>query len=109
MIPWSATHERWLQWAFRPLLGRGPQPEVLCHIFTERPVYRPEEEVHIKGYLRKRDRGHLTPLAITGWLVVEGPGDLAWKYPVTLTQEGSFYYKFTEKELPTGTYSAHLE
>jgi uncharacterized protein YfaS (alpha-2-macroglobulin family) len=106
---WSESRGTWLQWAVESLQDRGPQPETLCHIFTERPVYRPEEEVHIKGYLRKRERGRLTPVAMPGFLVVEGPGDLAWKYPVTLGEGGSFYHKFTESQLPTGVYHAHLE
>ena len=54
---WSADRTTWLQWTVEPLAGRGPQPERLAHIFTERPVYRPEEDVHIKGYLRARERG----------------------------------------------------
>jgi alpha-2-macroglobulin len=106
---WSADHSHWLQWAFQQLDSRGTPPVALCHLFTERPVYRPEEEVHIKGYLRKRDQGKLAPMAMQGWLIVEGPGDLAWKYPVTLSPSGSFYHKFSEKALPTGTYRAHLE
>ena len=106
---WSDSRETWLQWAFAPLANRGPQPETLCHIFTERPVYRPEEHVHIKGYLRRRESGRLSPLAIDGLLIVEGPGDLAWKYPVKLTAAGSFYHEFTEASLPTGVYHAHLE
>ena len=92
------------------LAGRGPQPETLCHIFTERPVYRPEETVHIKGYLRTRDRRAARPRTrLTGKVVVEGPGDLVWRYPVTVTEAGSFYRAFDEKELPTGIYRAHFE
>jgi alpha-2-macroglobulin len=106
---WGVDRTPWLQWAFEQLGDRDTPAVTICHIFTERPVYRPEEEVHIKGYLRKREKGRLTPLTGTGWVIVEGPGDLAWKYPVTLTQAGSFYHKFTEKELPTGTYSVHFE
>ena len=41
--------------------------------------------------------------------MVQGPGDLAWRYPVTLTEAGSFYHKFQEKDLPTGTFTAHFE
>ena len=42
-----------------PLDGRAArEAETLCHLFTERPVYRPEEEVHIKGYLREREQRH---------------------------------------------------
>ena len=77
---WSEDRQPWLQWAFQHLEHRGELPVTLCHIFTERPVYRPEEEVHIKGYLRTRDRGRLTPVAAKGWLIVEGPGDLVWRY-----------------------------
>lgn len=106
---WSVDRSPWLQWTHESLEGRGPQPQMVGHIFTERPVYRPDEEVHIKGYLRKREKGRLTPVRTTGWLIVEGPGDVSWKYPVTLTDLGSFYHAFSEKDLPTGTYSAHLE
>ncbi|HSD27385.1 MAG TPA: MG2 domain-containing protein, partial [Vicinamibacteria bacterium] len=107
---WSVDRTSWLQWAVEPLVGRGPQPETLAHIFTERPVYRPEEEVHIKGYLRGREGGHLTPLSdFPGFVVVQGPGDLAWRYAVTTSPLGSFYHRFQEKDLPTGTFTAHFE
>jgi len=107
---WSADRTSWLQWAFEPLGDRGPQPQTLAHIFTERPVYRPEEEVHVKGYLRGREGGHLKPLkALSGFVVVQGPGDLAWRYPVTTSELGSFYQRFQEKDLPTGTFTAHFE
>ncbi|HUE30641.1 MAG TPA: MG2 domain-containing protein, partial [Verrucomicrobiae bacterium] len=106
---WAATRETWLQWAFEPLAARTPQPEDLCHIFTERPVYRPEETVHVKGYVRRRARGTLLPLSFAGTVVIQGPGEQTWKRPVTLTPGGSFYTAFSEANLPTGDYSAHLE
>jgi uncharacterized protein YfaS (alpha-2-macroglobulin family) len=107
---WSADRTSWLQWTVEPLRGRGPRPETLAHIFTERPVYRPEEEVHIKGYLRERSEGHLALLSgLAGFVVVEGPGDLAWRYPVTTSPLGTFYHRFQEKDLPTGTFTAHFE
>jgi len=107
---WSPSSETWLGWAFNDQLGaRGPQAETLCHIFTERPVYRPEETVHIKGYLRLRERGRLTPERPSGKVVVQGPGDLIWRYPVEVTAAGSFYRAFSEQKLPTGIYSAWFE
>lgn len=99
----------WLQWTQDPLSGRAPAVETLCHIFTERPVYRPEEEVYVKGYLRHRENGKLSPVVIPGFVVVQGPGDLSWRYPVQLTAAGSFHWTFKEAKLPTGLYSAHLE
>ncbi len=107
---WRPSRHSWLQWAFETLDHRGAHPETLCHIFTERPIYRPEDEVHIKGYVRWRERGRLSPVQQDGFVVVEGPGeDQKWKYPVTLTPEGSFYYKFQEPNPPTGQFHAHYE
>jgi len=106
---WSKDRRHWLQWAFEELAGRAPEPEILSHIFTERPIYRPEEEVHIKGYLRRQEKGHLHGIKLDGSVVVEGPGDLVWRYPVNLTGEGSFYVKFLEKDRPTGPYRASFE
>jgi uncharacterized protein YfaS (alpha-2-macroglobulin family) len=106
---WSPSHESWLGWVFDDLASRGPQEEILCHLFTDRPVYRPEEGVHIKGYLRKRAKGELTPDRRPGKVVIQGPGDLVWRYPTELTAAGSFYKFFKEEKLPTGVYSAHFE
>ena len=110
---WSESGETWLGWTFEELDNRGPQAEVLAHLFTERPVYRPEDGVHIKGYLRRRDKGELAPwgphLEKAGTVVVQGPGDLVWRYPVQVTAAGSFYRFFQEQKLPTGVYSAWFE
>ncbi|MDP9122748.1 MAG: MG2 domain-containing protein, partial [Acidobacteriota bacterium] len=106
---WRATADTWLEWTHQPLEARGPQVETLCHIFTDRPVYRPEEIVHIKGYVRRREHGELEPVTSARTLVVHGPGDLVWRYPVQLTAAGSFYHSWKEQKLPTGVYSARLE
>lgn len=106
---WSPTRQSWLQWTQQPLAGRQAEAETLCHIFTERPVYRPEETVYIKGYVRIRERGTLKPPAMSGTVVVEGPGDLVWRYPATLTAMGSFYQAFAAEKLPTGVYRARFE
>ncbi len=107
---WAPARETWLQWALQETRGRRPEKEVLGHVFTERPVYRPEEEVHIKGYVRARREGRFAFLPLPkAAVVVNGPGDLSWRYPVTLTQAGSYHHAFSEKDLPTGEYTAHLE
>ncbi|MES2638037.1 MAG: alpha-2-macroglobulin family protein [Myxococcota bacterium] len=106
---WQATSGDWMQWGFANLSGRGPKPANLCTLFSERPMYRPEDAVHLKGWLRKREKGVLTPIQGPGRVVVEGPGDLAWRLPVTTTAAGGFYVKFAEADLPSGTYQAHYE
>jgi len=107
---WRPRHENWLGWTQEEYLStRVPGPETLCHIFTERPVYRPEETVHIKGYLRVRDEGHLRLFTDSGVVVIEGPGDLVWRLPVTVTAAGSFYQAWKQAKLPTGVYTARFE
>lgn len=107
---WHGPGQGWLDWLDEdPIAPPTISNLLMAHLLTERPVYRPEEEVHIKGYLRVRDEGKLK-LAPEGKyeVAVTGPGDRQWRYPVTVTPEGSFYHRFQEKELPTGDYSAVL-
>jgi uncharacterized protein YfaS (alpha-2-macroglobulin family) len=106
---WIESSESWLQWTQEELSYRGEQRQGLAHLFVDRPVYRPEEPVHIKGFLRERFRGRLEPAAGDGILVVEGPGDLVWRYPLTAGESGSVYFLFDEKDLPTGTYRVRFE
>jgi len=106
---WNASDHPWLQWAMDGGDGREEQRLWLAHIFTERPVYRPEEPVHIKGYIRTRYRGELTVPDISGSVVIRGPGRLEWRYPVAVTAVGSFYHQFYEDNLPTGEYRVWFE
>jgi uncharacterized protein YfaS (alpha-2-macroglobulin family) len=106
---WEPAGEHWLQWAFETLEARQAPTEVLCHIFTERPIYRPEEEVHIEGWVRERAQGRLAVGAGKGTVVVRGPGDLEWRYPAALSPTGGFYQRFSQQKLPTGEYAARFE
>jgi len=108
---WHRSRGGWLAW-----LRQDPAPApvlsslLMGHILTERPVYRPEDEVHIKGYLRVRDNGRLKiPPEDKYMLLISGPGDRTWTPPVLLTAEGSFYHRFQDKDLPTGKYCAVLK
>ncbi len=106
---WRTDAVTWLQWGFGPLEHRGEKPVTLCHVFSERPVYRPDQPVHLKGYMRTRDKGRLSRVSGEAALVVDGPGDLSWRYPGTLSELGGLYQRFAEDKRPTGTYFAWLE
>ncbi|MCP3957749.1 MAG: alpha-2-macroglobulin [bacterium] len=102
---WTADRRAWLHCP-----AARPAEENVSHVFTERPVYRPEEPVHVKGYARRRTDGRVVELPLDDtFVVVEGPGNLVWRYPVDMTAQGSFYQLFEESDRPTGAYSAHLE
>jgi len=106
---WDSGGGAWLQWAFQNLTSRVESPQLLGHLFPERPVYRPEEDVHLKGYLRERFQGELSAASGTGRLVVRAPGGANWRLPVTVGKTGSFYARWSESDIPSGTYSAVYE
>ena len=106
---WREGSGTWLAWAFSDLEGRREKPAVLGHLFSERPVYRPEEPVHFKGYIRRRHQGRLAAVRDAGHVVVEAPGGAAWRLPVEVTALGSFYVRWDESDIPTGTYEAWFE
>ena len=108
---WYNSRSTWLGWLNETASLTKHQATRRTHIFTERPVYRPEEPVHIKGYIRYWQKGRLHVYADDKQptLIVKGPGNKQWTYPLTLTEHGSFYHKFDEKDLPTGDYTAYIE
>ncbi|MFT5534275.1 MAG: hypothetical protein ACI802_002521 [Candidatus Paceibacteria bacterium] len=106
---WNGPNGAWLQWTQGTMSERRELPKNMCHVFTERPVYRPEEVVFIKGYVRTRHRGAITIASGDATLVAEGPDGLIWRYPVKLSAMGSFDHVFNEASGPTGSYSFHLE
>ncbi len=107
---WYGPRGKWLGWVENDPMKEPPVEDLLmAHLLTERPVYRPEDEVHIKGYLRRREKGKLQLPPAGDWeIVVTDPGGKEYHYPVEITAEGSFYLKFQERDLPSGRYGAFL-
>ncbi|GLS22833.1 hypothetical protein GCM10007874_58530 [Labrys miyagiensis] len=106
---WTKPSKAWLDWTTNPDEKRAEDTRTLCHIFTERPIYRPEEPVHIKGYVRNYLGGHLSLAKKSGQLVITGPDKQEWRVPVKLDEYGSFYDKFDANTPATGDYEVHFE
>ncbi len=108
---WYNSRSTWLGWLTQFPIREKHRASRKTHIFTERPVYRPEEPVHIKGYIRywREGRFELPPKSDKPVLIVQGPGNKQWSYSLRLTESASFYHKFDEKDLPTGDYTAYIE
>lgn len=106
---WSKPDAPWLAWTFDPARDRAEKPRTLCHVFTERPIYRPEEAVHVKGYVRSYHGGKLGFASGGGTVVVTGPASQEWRIPVKLDQRGGFYHKFDAATPATGDYKVHFE
>ena len=106
---WSKPETPWLDWTTSDVADRRPAPQTLCRVFTERPIYRPEEPVLIAGMIRRYDRGALAYAGGTGEVIVTAPGDQTWHLPVTLDDVGGFHIKFDAKTEATGDYSIQYQ
>ncbi|HEV2678787.1 MAG TPA: alpha-2-macroglobulin family protein [Aliidongia sp.] len=108
---WFPDDSGWLDWMGRDVGRRHPLPRLLCHVFTERPIYRPDDPVHIKAYVRQLANGLLTPAGkdLKAEIVVQGPDDAEWRQPVTIGDNGSVHELFEEKTTATGTYHARID
>ena len=97
----------WLNWAASGMVAaRREQPRLLCHVFTERPIYRPEENVQIAGMVRSYRAGALSlPHAAAGVVIVTGPDKQEWKLPAPIDDAGGFHLTFDARTTATGDYS----
>jgi len=106
---WSKPENAWLSWTTDPKEQHADAPRTLCHLFSERPIYRPEEPVHLKGYVRLYRGGALSLPKQGGTLVVTAPGGQEWRIPVKPDAVGSFYHKFDVATPATGDYAVKYE
>ncbi|MEM6797213.1 MAG: MG2 domain-containing protein, partial [Acidobacteriota bacterium] len=99
----------WLQWTQETLDWRGESPAQIAHLFSERPVYRPEEPVHLAGFLRTRSAGRLEPIEEPGFLVISGPGGREWRERLVPSASGSIYHLFDAEDAPSGVYRVSFQ
>ena len=107
---WSQEGSSWLDWVTSPPRVVRHDRTTRAYILTERPVYRPEEPVHILGWIRDRKDGRILRYGGKDKLVltVSAPGGKEWSYPADLNGNGRFYVPFKETDLPTGQFTAIL-
>jgi alpha-2-macroglobulin len=86
----------------------GSDPNFVGYIYTERPVYRPEQHVYFKGILRKRtDTGYKIPAGKTVSVsVTDTEGASVYEQDVPLSSRGTFSGEFDLPEETTlGNYN----
>ena len=108
---WTRPRGTWLGWPFtkNAISAREEKPRILCHVFTERPIYRPEEPVEIRGFVRRYLHGALSFTNVKGTLLVQGPDKQEWRYPTTLDDTSGFYMHFDAKTVATGDYTVSFQ
>lgn len=106
---WSSRSGGWLSLLTRKPYDFSRDREWKGFVFPERPIYRPEEKVFIKGYVRSVFEGKYSlPEKDSVELRITGP-DNVWKIPLELSEMGSFDHVFSEEDPATGDYSVQLE
>jgi alpha-2-macroglobulin len=107
---WYQGGSSWLDWITSAPQSRRHERRTNAYILTERPVYKPEEPVHIIGWLRDRQDGMILKTTSTEKfdVIVAGPGGKEWALPAELSGNGHFYVKWSAQDLPTGAYGASL-
>jgi uncharacterized protein YfaS (alpha-2-macroglobulin family) len=107
---WYGSTTRWLNWINQDPVTEREAENIRGYILTERPIYRPEEAVHILGYVRTRQSGAIIEdtRSVERRVDIRGPGGRTWTYEADLDRYGQFTVDFLEDDVPTGTYVASL-
>ncbi|MCL2182299.1 MAG: MG2 domain-containing protein [Chitinispirillia bacterium] len=106
---WYRSSE-WLNWLQSDVYQPGRDKKLRGFVRTERPIYRPEDSIFIKGYVRETVHGTINlPAKGLSYIVrVRGPSRTRADFPVTLNEFGSFDLKIAPREEATGEYSVEL-
>ncbi len=79
-------------------------------VYTERPIYRPNQDVFIKGIVRQNDDLHYSlPKQDSVWVTIQFEGETLYEQEVSLNKMGTFAidYKLGE-EVSLGTYDVSV-
>ncbi len=129
---WYSNQSSWLEWLSAKPYDYTQDAVPAGFVFTERPIYRPDETVYFKGFARSLYHGEIqAPILSPGTGVAPGsgmasgsgvaagtsvrftariqsPAGLKYEFPVKLSSFNSFNDSLVEKGLPTGDYNLEL-
>lgn len=106
---WYGESKGWLRSLFDAPGMTAEQKKITGFVCTERPVYRPEDTVHIKGYIRDIHKGVISvPKSGMTRINITGPSQ-SYEYNVSGNEYGSFSLDFFEQEQPTGIYEISVQ
>lgn len=86
------------------------RPASFAYLYTDRPLYRPGQEVFFKGIVRKDDDLHYSlPASNTVYVTVDRWGEQIYAEELPLSDLGSFHGSFTLAESAAlGTYDIYV-
>ncbi len=85
-------------------------PSLFSYVYTDRPVYRPDQEVFFKGILRENDDLHYTlPENDQVYVVIDQWGETIFSDYVNVNEQGSFSGKVKlASDVSLGEYSIYV-
>lgn len=106
--------ETGMVWAFygahraATYISRGETSRYVHYLFTDRPVYRPEQKVYFKGIVREREENdyRVPPVNEAKVILLDPENKQIAEQTVPITERGTFAGEFTlPEEAPLGGYS----
>ena len=107
---WSHDETGWLDWLKSKPYDFSQDKVSAGFVFTERPIYRPEEHVYFKGIVRTLFHGKVEAPdpAVTYSTVILSPAGTSYEFPAKLSASNTFNDSLVEKDLPTGDYTVQV-
>jgi len=107
---WYSNNYSWLEWLSNDRYDFRTERVQKAFIFSERPIYRPDETVYFKGYVRSLFQGKIEKFdtSLSHTVNITSPSGARYSHPVKLTEYYSFSDSLVEKDLPTGEYQVEL-
>lgn len=107
---WNSSSSSWLEWLSNDRYDFRNDRRPAAFVFTERPIYRPNEPVYLKGYIRSLYHGTIDkPESGAKYtLRILSPSGNQFDSHIKLSSYLSFDDSLVEKDLPTGEYQVQI-
>lgn len=108
---WYGTRSSWLEWLSREPYDFSKDQVSTGFVFTERPIYRPNETIYFKAIVRTLFQGAIREASTESKLSIHirSPSGVGYDFPVELSANNTFDDSLCEKDLPTGEYEVSVE
>lgn len=107
---WYGDRSTWLEWLASEPYDLSKDRVSAAFVFTERPIYRPNETIYFKAILRTLFQGAVGEASSEGKtsIHIQGPSGVGYDFPVRLSANDTYDDSLCEKDLPTGEYEVSV-
>ncbi|MEN9306607.1 MAG: hypothetical protein RL173_539 [Fibrobacterota bacterium] len=108
---WYGDRSSWLEWLSRQPYDFSKDQVSAGFVFTERPIYRPNETIYFKAIVRTLFQGAIREASSEGKfnIHIQSPSGVGYDFPVGLSASNTYDDSLCEKDLPTGEYDVSVQ